>query len=115
MIGRAHPIQLGGVRGVGKEVNWRNPTGSLSHSRVLYEGVHVRVFAKLFFDTCGPIWREAIVRLLLRAPTHKPDPVRGSEAGSRRGIAAKEKKNKEKDEQPEKIKRKIDFSDLRNP
>ena len=69
MLGRAHPIQFGGVRRSGKEIfKWRNPTGSLGHIRDPIEGVHIRVFAKLCFDACGPIWREAIVRLSPHGP-----------------------------------------------
>ena len=69
MIGRTHPIQFGWVRGGGKEIiEWRNPTGSLSNTQDPIEGVHVRAFAKLFFDACGPIWCEAIVRLLPHGP-----------------------------------------------
>ena len=37
------------------------------------------------------------------------------ETVARRAMAAEEKENQEKDTQPKKIKRKIDFSDLRNP
>ena len=69
MIGRAHAIQFGGVRGSGKEIlKRRNPTGSLGHTRDPTEGVYVGVFAKLFFDMCGPIWPEAIVRLSPHGP-----------------------------------------------
>ena len=69
MIGGAHPIQFGGVRGSGKGIiKRRNPTGSLGHTRDPIEGVHVGVFAKLFFDARGAIWREAIVRLLPHGP-----------------------------------------------
>ena len=39
----------------------------------------------------------------------------GLRSGARRAIAAKEKKNQEKDAQPEKIRPKFDYSDLRNP
>ena len=69
MIGRAHAIQVGWVRGGGKQgIEWPNPTGSLSNTRDSIEGVHVAVFAKFFFDACGLIWREAIFRLLPHGP-----------------------------------------------
>ena len=69
MIGRAHPILFGWVRRGGKEIiEWRNPTGSLSHTWHPIEGVHVGAFAKLFFDARGTIWREDIVRLLPHGP-----------------------------------------------
>ena len=69
MIGRAHPIQFGGVRESGKEIFKRwNPTGSLGHIRDPIEGVYVGAFAKLLFDARGPIWREALVRLSPHGP-----------------------------------------------